>query len=159
MQKYQSEGGPGFKHCFSLIREHSTIPVQDITRLLDVIIFNYMIGNNDAHAKNFSILRNGNDIRLAPFYDLLCTAIYPSVSDSMAMKLGGSYSEKGMNKTRVTKFAEETGMNPHLVRKRFLTVSNLLESKIDKIMPSGSVENEICAVIKERSRGISRRLG
>ena len=54
--KYQKEGGPSLKQCFGLLREVSSAPVIDLARLLDAVIYNYLVGNNDAHGKNFSLL-------------------------------------------------------------------------------------------------------
>jgi serine/threonine-protein kinase HipA len=53
--KYQKEGGPSLNQCFSLMREVSSAPVIDLAQLLDAVIYNYLIGNNDAHGKNFSL--------------------------------------------------------------------------------------------------------
>src|SRR5262249_6619576 len=47
--KYQKEGGPSLKQCFTLLRSVSSTPVIDLARLLDAVIFNYIVGNNDAH--------------------------------------------------------------------------------------------------------------
>jgi serine/threonine-protein kinase HipA len=59
---------------------------------LERLIFNYLIGNADAHAKNFSFLyKAGQKPQLAPAYDLLSTAVYPDLSSKMAMKIGGKY--------------------------------------------------------------------
>ena len=50
-----------------------------------------MIGNNDAHGKNFSILHYDNgEIKFAPAYDILCSQVYPELSNKMAMKIGMS---------------------------------------------------------------------
>jgi serine/threonine-protein kinase HipA len=49
--KYQKEGGPSLKDCFNLLRETSSAPVIDLARLLDAVIFNYLVGNNDVHGK------------------------------------------------------------------------------------------------------------
>jgi len=57
--KYQNEGGPSLKQCFALLRKVSSAPVIDLARLLDAVIFNYIVGNNDAHGKNFSLLYRG----------------------------------------------------------------------------------------------------
>src|SRR5690606_19689296 len=54
--KYPSEGGPGLKDCFALLRAASSRPVIDLAHLLDAVIFNLLIGNHDAHGKNFSLL-------------------------------------------------------------------------------------------------------
>lgn len=66
-RKYQSEGGPPLKQCFDLLRNVSVTPVIDLQRLLDAVIFNALIGHNDAHAKNFSLLYGDvHSARLAP---------------------------------------------------------------------------------------------
>lgn len=72
--KYQAEGGPNLSDCFQLLRSVSTNPVIDLRRLLDAVIFNFLIGNNDAHGKNFSLIYQGRECRLAPLYDVLSTA-------------------------------------------------------------------------------------
>ncbi|WXL25860.1 HipA domain-containing protein [Ectopseudomonas mendocina] len=45
-------------------------------RLFQWLIFNVLVGNEDAHLKNLSFLLSGKDVSLSPFYDLLCTAVY-----------------------------------------------------------------------------------
>lgn len=49
---------------------------QDMLQLLRWVMFNYLIGNADAHAKNLSVLVTPTGHRLAPFYDLLCVRVY-----------------------------------------------------------------------------------
>ena len=58
--KYQSEGGPSLKQCFDLVRATSATPVIDLQALLDAVIFNWLIGNHDAHGKNFSLVYRGD---------------------------------------------------------------------------------------------------
>ena len=72
-RKYQQEGGPSLRDCFSLLREWSSAPVLDIPNFLDGVTFGVLIGNADAHAKKFSILYGVNGRRLAPLYDQVCT--------------------------------------------------------------------------------------
>ena len=89
--KYQNDGGPGLKDCFDLLK-NTTQPAIDRNRLAKALVFNYLIGNTDAHGKNFSLLHHdSSQINLTPFYDLLCTRIYPNLSSKMAMKIGGHY--------------------------------------------------------------------
>ncbi|MEH6567155.1 MAG: HipA domain-containing protein [Halopseudomonas sp.] len=45
-------------------------------RLFEWLVFNVLVGNEDAHLKNISFLLTAKGVRLAPFYDLLCTAVY-----------------------------------------------------------------------------------
>jgi serine/threonine-protein kinase HipA len=86
--KYQSEGGPNLQSCFGLVRQMSALPSVDLMSLLDAVIFNVIVGNADAHGKNFSFLYTRDGLRLAPFYDLMSTVFYPKLLDSFAMKIG-----------------------------------------------------------------------
>jgi len=51
--KYEHESGPTFAECLQLVKEYSTQPLSDIPRLIQWQVFNYLVGNSDAHAKNF----------------------------------------------------------------------------------------------------------
>ena len=86
--KYQADGGPSLPDCFRLIKEQSNTPTKDIQVFLLWILFNLIIGNNDAHGKNISLLHRQEAVFLAPFYDLLSTAVYgDNLSHSFAMKI------------------------------------------------------------------------
>lgn len=89
-RKYQNEGGPNFKQCFDLLK-NTARPVIDRNWLASALVFNYLIGNMDAHAKNFSLLHTSSSLKLAPLYDLLCTRVYEQLTDRMAMKIGSKY--------------------------------------------------------------------
>lgn len=54
--KYEAEGGPSFADCSNLIKQYSSRPAADKKRLLQWTLFNYLIGNADAHGKNLSFL-------------------------------------------------------------------------------------------------------
>lgn len=86
--KYASEGGATFKDCFELLRRVSARPATDIAKLLDAAIFNLIVGNADAHGKNYAILYDDQGPGMAPLYDLLSTVAYPDLSAKMAMRIG-----------------------------------------------------------------------
>src|SRR3546814_9651967 len=72
-RKYAAEGGPVFRDCFALLREAAARPALEVLKLVDAAIFNVIIGNADAHAKHFSLLRQqdgGGPPVLAPLYHL-----------------------------------------------------------------------------------------
>ena len=89
--KYEREGGPSISRCQKIINEHSSKPALDQMNFLQRIIFNYIIGNDDAHGKNFSLLYKNKKPELSPAYDILSTAVYPDLAKTMAMKIGGKY--------------------------------------------------------------------
>lgn len=86
--KYQSEGGPSLPQCFELLTRHAQRPAIDRLLLLRATIFNVLIGNADAHAKNFSLAHADGGVAMTPLYDLLSTLAYEDLSPRYAMKIG-----------------------------------------------------------------------
>jgi hypothetical protein len=110
--KYQGEGGPSLKQCFELVRNISSVPLVDLQSLLKAVLFNLLIGNNDAHGKNFSLIyRADGQTRLAPLYDLVSTAAYPELSARMAMKIGGEYDSEKVGPRQIEKLADEAALS------------------------------------------------
>jgi len=93
--KYQNEGGPTPQAIVNLLRASSSRPEEDVARFVDALIFNWLIGGTDAHAKNYSLLLGeGGQVRLAPLYDLGSALPYPDMDPrriKLAMKLGDTY--------------------------------------------------------------------
>ena len=91
-RKYEKEGGPSLKQCAELIRQHAAYPLVDLQKLMRWSLFNWLVGNADAHGKNLSWLYSPNgSTSLAPFYDLVCTRNYKNLAREMAMTLGGAW--------------------------------------------------------------------
>jgi serine/threonine-protein kinase HipA len=157
-KKYACDGGPPFADCFNLLRTCSTVPALDVIALLDAAIFNVVVGNADAHGKNFSILYRGGAPRLAPLYDLLCTTSYRSLSKSFAMKLGkrktlGELDAKGWGK-----FALDAGMSWPFVRQRVRHIVGLVQAKIKSVVAEfasldldQAVVGDLAVLIRERA--------
>ncbi|WP_199698903.1 type II toxin-antitoxin system HipA family toxin [Oleomonas cavernae] len=121
--KYASEGGPGFKECFGLLRRIAARPAVEVIKLLDAVIFNVIAGNADAHGKNFSILYDGQGPRLAPLYDLLATVAYPGLSPKFAMRIGRKATLAELDAKGWAAFAADAGLGMPLVRRRILELS------------------------------------
>lgn len=153
--KYQKEGGPSLKQCFGLLREVSSAPVIDLARLLDAVIYNYLIGNNDAHGKNFSLLCHdagtaNEQIGLAPLYDLVSTIHYPELSRDMAMKIGREYSSEKVTPQDFERLAEEAGFAKPIVRRRVPDLANILIASLAKTDLSHPVAEAVAAIIIRR---------
>ena len=65
-QKYQQEGGPDLKACANLIKQTCSVPILELDKLLRWVLFNWLVHNADAHAKNISLLFSGGTTTLAP---------------------------------------------------------------------------------------------
>jgi serine/threonine-protein kinase HipA len=113
--KYQNEGGPSLVEGVQLLREHSTKPATDVAAILKLVYFNYLIGNADAHSKNFSLLLGGAGPLLAPAYDLICTAAYPGLTHKMAMKIGSEYDPDRVTTRHWEALAEKCGLKANFV--------------------------------------------
>ena len=112
--KYESEGGPSLADCFSLLDRFSTNPALDGKALLDWLVFNYFIHNADAHAKNLSLLLTPDQIRLAPFYDLMCTGVYEGINKKLAMKIGGENRPSWIRPRHWKRMAAQAGIGSRI---------------------------------------------
>lgn len=90
-RKYEASGGPTTRQLADLLRRVSSTPEADVRRLSDAMLFNYLSGSPDGHAKNFSLLFAGRQTRLAPLYDLATGLTYGSrdAARQAAFSLGG----------------------------------------------------------------------
>ena len=113
-RKYESVGGPGLKESFALLRALQ-LPASDTVEFLNRILFNFIVGNGDAHAKNFSVLYRDGVPRLSPAYDVMSTAIYPEVGKRMAMKVDGEYAFKWITRSKFLRMADKLRIHPHIV--------------------------------------------
>ncbi len=158
--KYQAEGGPGLKACFDLVRAYSANPIKDFQQLMEWVFFNYLIGNMDGHAKNLSFIYQTGQIRLAPFYDMLCTAIYDNLSQKLAMKIGGENRPEWVMARHWERFAQEVNINYPVLKKRLLDFCLKMTGKIDttyvdftaRYQQNSLVEEIIAATKKSVSR-------
>lgn len=151
--KYEAEGGPTLKTCFNLVRKISSKPALDLQHLHDAVIFNYLIGNNDAHGKNFSFLYfDKDDLRLTPLYDVLSTAYYPELSDKMAMKIGGEYVSEKIQPSHFEKLAEDAELAKPRVKERLIELTNKVLANLDKIENDNLTVREITMIIKTRCK-------
>lgn len=126
--KYQQEGGPNLKRCFELLRAVSSFPGPDVLRLFDAVVFNFLIGNNDAHGKNFSLLYNEGQIRLAPFYDLVCTQAYPGLAAEMAMKIGDERNPDRIFPRNWRKFFKDAALSEATAEKRLKALAGQIRT-------------------------------
>ncbi len=114
-KKYQANGGPDFAKCRALIDEYLSHQGSDVrTEWVKVLVFNHIIGNHDAHGKNFSII-HGRDIKMAPYYDLLSTMVYDGLEPIFAMSIGKAFKHENISAHSYKNFAQDMGFRPSKV--------------------------------------------
>lgn len=142
-EKYQESGGPELRDIFTIVRLHTSTPLQDLRKLLRLALFNYLTGNCDAHAKNFSLLRDLNEgaLALAPAYDLLCTTFYgDDLSRSMAMSIGKHSRIDRISDEDFAIFADEVGIGLTVVKKEMASLRNGIASSLDDALAQAADE-------------------
>jgi len=123
--KYAVEGGPTFKRSFALLRIAATRPAVEVLKLLDAALFNLVVGNADAHGKNFSLLYQSATTSLMPLYDLMCTAAIPGISTTLAMKIGEAAELKDVTARTWEKFAQAIELSAPFLRRRAKEIAEL----------------------------------
>lgn len=83
--KYRSS----MEKVVQIIDRFCTFPLVEKAKLFKLVLFNYLTGNEDAHLKNFSLIRRDPKIELSPAYDLLNTTIVIRAKEELALPLNG----------------------------------------------------------------------
>jgi serine/threonine-protein kinase HipA len=154
-QKYEAEGGPGLSECCKILDKYSSQPILDKQALVKWVMFNYFIGNADAHGKNLSLIRERDgSIRLAPFYDLISTKVYPEISKKMAMKIGKETRFEWIMERHWQQMAEQLDLKFTYLKKLLVEMAGALESDMLGIADSIILEyngektiQQICKII------------
>lgn len=162
--KYESEGGPNVSDCFAFLDHRIKSGQMNIKAKLDLfryLLFHFLIGNGDAHAKNFSILYLSGSEELAPVYDALCTMIYGHENKArLAMKIGGSKRFQFVALRHWLRLGKSAGLDADIVineiksmSSHIVKISYELASELNKNEETASpVYGDICQVIESRSK-------
>lgn len=116
--KYQNEGGPTPEQVIELLRRGvfpARLAATAVNRFVDALAFNWIIYGTDGHAKNYSLLLSGPQVRLAPLYDVASALAYDDMYPPklrMAMKIGDEYRVEATTGRHWRNFAAANGLDP-----------------------------------------------
>lgn len=156
-RKYASEGGPTFRDCFALVRQATTRPAREVLKLADAALFNVIIGNADAHAKNYSLLRRSDgETVLAPLYDLVATHMWPELSAKLAMRFGRAATLEEVDAESFKRFADDTGLALPFLRRRAAALAVRVQEIIANGVTVPGLEDGAClgelpAIVTDRA--------
>lgn len=109
-RKYEVDGGPGTEQLGRLIRE--VAGGRDVARFFDALAYNWLVLATDGHAKNYSLLLSGHQVRLAPLYDI--ASALPHLDHPrnarMAQKIGGEYRASFVQRRHWERMARSLGL-------------------------------------------------
>ena len=138
--KYEHGSSRYMRSMFEILRKYSSDPVTDQLKLWDIIVFDYLIGNTDAHIKNFSLLygKNLREIRLAPVYDIVSAVVYEQSTRDMAFSIGGTTGIDDITRESFCAAAKEARLGERMAMRRFDAMTErfrtaLHESAVDLI--------------------------
>lgn len=116
--KYQDDGGPSPETIIDVLRRNITPPATaeaDVLGFACALAYNWVIGGTDAHAKNYSVLLAGGQVRLAPIYDVASALVYDGMyvpKLKLAMKIGGRYGLDAIKGRHWRRFAVACDVDP-----------------------------------------------
>jgi serine/threonine-protein kinase HipA len=158
--KYEENGGPSVAAIVGLFRAlGSPRAALDINAFVKAVLVSFLLGNSDAHGKNFALLHEpATAVRLAPLYDVVSTAVYPEVADRLAMRIGGVDDPTEVGPAAWERLVAECGLGGQLgrfVREWAGEVAASAERLRDRARAEGwhrPVIDRIVGVCRERAR-------
>ena len=98
--------------------------------LLRLTLFQYLIGNSDAHGKNTSFFVEPGGLQIAPCYDLVSVCIYPEIDHELAMAIGDEFSLPKVKTYDWSEFADQCGLERRLVSREMLRMTKALRKAL-----------------------------
>jgi serine/threonine-protein kinase HipA len=116
--KYEVEGGPGVAAMVELLRAIGARTLaRDLNELVRTVTLNFLLGNADAHGKNYALLYEPIGVgRLAPLYDIVSTTVYVELSRSLAMTIGGVDDPDDIDAAAWRRLATDSGLGAQVPR-------------------------------------------
>ena len=167
-RKYQAEGGPSLADCFALVRSATAVPASEILKLIDYVALSFLVGNHDAHGKNYSLLYlpDSSGAVLAPMYDVLSTTVYTKTHDlsrKMAMSIGGQYKPDYLEPRHLDRLLQEAGLGAAPARRRLRgyataapDVARSVRSDLSAGGWDGSFLDRIIEIVDRRAAWLAR---
>lgn len=162
-RKYQNEGGPSLSDCFALLRRATAVPAAEVLKLVDDVALSFLVGNNDAHGKNYSLLYlpESSEVTLAPAYDIISTAVYNKTHDltrKMAMSVGGEYRPEYVHRRHLDRLLEEAGLGAAATRRRLHSLAGSAPTMARAVRDGFATEkwntpllDQVVAIVDSRS--------
>ena len=149
--KYEKAGQGYLKRMFDLLQKYSSNPIEDSLKLMRRAVYNCIIGNTDNHIKNSSLIysKDLSSIRLAPFYDVVCTKIYESSTDEMSVSINGKQNINQITRDDLEQEAKNCGLGPKVAMKIYDELYNGIQKTLldsaDELSKIGFTEAQAMA--------------
>ncbi len=136
-QDYAGKYDAAYEDIATIIRRHSSRAVIDLLRFFNRLVVFALIGNCDAHLKNFSLLETPIGLRLSPAYDVVNTALYDGFDRILALSIGGHKIDlDAANQALFRTFGKEIGLPDRAIDQTFKHLKRQVEKAAPIILPS-----------------------
>jgi len=155
-KKYQDDGGPSLQRVAETLQQIAG--GASLAPLLKAVTLNIVIGNCDAHAKNFSLLHAAPDrIEPAPFYDLMSTLVYPELVQRMAMHIDSVQLIHRFTVSRIVNEGVAWGMSASQAAEAVAAVlGGLPDAILQATEDIPTVPEKLVSLVEERGRAIEK---
>jgi serine/threonine-protein kinase HipA len=152
-QKYEI-GRPSARMA-GVLRVFTESPQSELERLFRHVVFRVLIGDEDSHGKNHSLLLADGRVTLAPMYDSLCTLLYPLLSGMMAAPIGRFESLLRVTPDALVDEAREMGIPRDRAAEVLGELAESLDLALDGIgadLTSGWPAEQVVDIVRGRIR-------
>ena len=125
-----------YEDVAAIIKQHSVRSEIDLARFFRRLVVFVLVGNCDAHLKNFSLLETENGLRLSPAYDILNTALYDGFDQNLELTIDGSKPHLDqVTRGLLKKFGQSVGLSPRAIDQIFADLHKRVRSASKLLTP------------------------
>lgn len=133
---YSGKYDASYEDVANVIREHSVRAAIDLARFFRRLVLLAILGNCDAHLKNFSLLETPIGLRLSPAYDIVNTAIYDGFDQTLALSIDGQKRQLDrVDHALLREFGRSIGLPPRAVDQIFAQLARRIAAASEIITP------------------------
>lgn len=148
---------PSYAALAQLLDEHSLAPGADRLAAGQSAIFNFLIANADAHAKNISLLHEPGGVRLAPLYDLVSTGVYGDLNSDLALSIGDEFDPTSIGASQWSDLAYDLRLNPRAFERLRRRQAELVPAQAQVLIQEARDGGWHCPILNEISKLIELR--
>lgn len=162
-ERRDSKYSSSMEKIAKLIHQYCTFPAVESLKFYKLTLFNYFIGNEDMHLKNFSILIDAHEvIKLSPAYDLLNTSIaQKNTKEELALPLKGKKNNLTFTDLTVYFPRDVLFLNEKVVKQVLGALTQALPtwiSLINRSYLSDSMKHNYLALLTERAHRLKIKM-
>jgi serine/threonine-protein kinase HipA len=125
-----------YEDVANVIKQNSVRPEIDVARFFRRLVVFVLVGNCDAHLKNFSLLETDAGLRLSPAYDIVNTAFYDGFDQNLALSIAGkTLPLDQVTRANLENFGKSIGLAPRAIEQAFADLKSRVQRAAKILQP------------------------